>query len=64
MAHSPQGSDADDLRSGDDIDEVLSRANPNPTQAELNVVNVVVMKAMVSEFWVAPRKFTRLIASV
>ena len=30
MAHTPQSSDNDELRSGDDIDEVLSRANPNP----------------------------------
>jgi hypothetical protein len=32
MAQTPQSSDNDELRPGDDIDEVLGRANPNPNR--------------------------------
>lgn len=33
MTHAPQGPDHDDLPVRDEIDEVLSRANPNPNRA-------------------------------
>src|SRR5262249_49702490 len=32
MTHRPPGPDREDLRDGDEIDDVLSRANPNPTR--------------------------------